>query len=101
LPTGAVFQKHVFNSRPVNSNVDQFHSFDGPVLFHRVEKRDIGEGKVGFHIFEAHDSSKLFNLKELCQKTMAMSMIVTNNINMLLYFNRTLTAKEIGKTLAI
>ena len=63
--TDRVFsQKQAFNSGAVNNSVDLFHSFDGPVLFHRVEKGDIGKGKVGFHVFEAHNSSKLFNLKE-------------------------------------
>lgn len=40
---------------------DGFHCFDGPVLFHRSKKRDIGEGEIGFHIFEAYDSTKRLN----------------------------------------
>ena len=61
---GVVSHKKAFNFGSLCSSVKIFHSFDGPVLFHRVKKRDIGECEVGFHALEAHSSSKQFNLKE-------------------------------------
>ena len=84
---GIVSQKQAFNSGPVDNRVDLFHSFDGPVLFHRVKKGDIGEGEVGFHIFEAHGSSKMLNLKELCQKSRDLSRYILNYINILALHN--------------
>jgi hypothetical protein len=78
-----------------------FHSFDSAILFHGVKKGYISKGEVGFHIFEAHSSSKRFYLKELCLKNRGLSSSIYNNINILSYFYRSLTAKEIGKTLAI
>jgi hypothetical protein len=101
LANRVVSQKQAFDSGPVDNGVDLFHSFDGPVLFHRVKKGYIGKGEIGFHVFEAHSSSRLFNLKELCLKTRAMSSNIINNIKILSYFYRSLTAKKIGKTLAI
>ena len=61
---GIVSQKQAFDFGPVNDPIDFFHSLDGPVLFHGVKNGDVGEGEIGFHIFEAHDSSKQFNLNE-------------------------------------
>ena len=101
LADRVVSHKQAFNPGPVDGGVEMFHSFYSPVFFHRVKKGDIGEGEVGFHVFEAHSSSKLFNLKELCQKRKHLSSNIINNINILSYFYRSLTAKEIGKTLAI
>jgi hypothetical protein len=98
---GVVSHKQVFYSGPINNGVDLFHSFDGPVLFHGIKKGYIGKGEVGFHVFEAHSSSRRFNLKELCLKRKHLSSNIINNINILSYFYRSLTAKEIGKTLAI
>jgi hypothetical protein len=82
---GIVSQEQAFNSGPVDSGVDLFHSFDSAVLFHRVKKGYISEGEVGFHIFEAHSSSKRFNLKELCQKNRGLSSNIYNNINILAF----------------
>ena len=65
---GIVSEQERFDSGPINDPIDFFHSLDGPVLFHGVKNGDVGEGKVGFHIFKAHDSSKQLNLKELCHK---------------------------------
>ena len=45
--------RQAFNSGPVDSGVDLFHSFNSPVLFHGSKERYIGEGEVGFHFFEA------------------------------------------------
>jgi hypothetical protein len=73
---GIVFHKQAFNSGPIDGGVDLFHSFNGPVLFHRVKKGYIGKGEVGFHIFEAHSSSKRFNLKELCLKRKHLSRYI-------------------------
>jgi len=101
LADRVVSHKQAFNSRPVDNGVDLFHSFDSPVLFHGVKKGYIGKGEVGFHVFEAHSSSKLFNLKELCLKRKHLSSNIINNIKILSYFYRSLTAKEIGRTLAI
>ena len=83
---GIVYEEERFDSGPINDTIDFFHSLDGPVLFHGVKNGDIGEGQIGFHIFKAHDSSKQFNLKKLCQKTMHLSIIIYNNINILSYF---------------
>ena len=47
------------------------------------KKGDIGEGEVGFHVFEAHSSSKMFNLKEFYQKSRGLSRYIFNNINIL------------------
>src|SRR5664280_480277 len=82
-----VSHKQVFYSGPINNGVDLFHSFDGPILFHRVKKGYIGKGEVGFHIFEAHSSSKRFYLKELCLKNRGLSSIIYNNINILALHN--------------
>jgi len=84
---GIVSQKQAFNSGPVDGDVDLFHSFNGPVLFHRVKKGYISEGEVGFHIFEAHSSSKRVYLKELCLKNRGMSSYINNNINILALHN--------------
>jgi hypothetical protein len=84
---GVVSQKQAFDSGPVDNVVDLFHSFDGPVLFHGVKKRYIGKGEVGFHVFEAHNSSKRFNLKELCLKSRGLSRHIYNNINILALHN--------------
>jgi hypothetical protein len=65
---GIFSHEEAFNSGPVDSGVDLFHSFNSPVLFHGSKERYIGEGEVGFHFFEAHSSSKKFYLKELCLK---------------------------------
>lgn len=86
FPSGVVYQKQVFNSGPVNRNIDQFHSLDGPVLFDRVKKREIGEGKTGFHIFKAHDSSRYINLKELYRGNRGLTRNIRNNIKILLHF---------------
>ena len=83
LADRVVSQKQAFNSGPVNNSVDLFHSFNSPVLFHRVKKGYIGEGEVGFHIFEAHSSSKRFYLKELCPKSRDLSRHICYNISIL------------------
>jgi len=87
LADRVVSQKQAFDSGPVDNGVDLFHSFDGPVLFHRVKKGYIGKGEIGFHVFEAHSSSKLFNLKELCLKGKHLSSNIINNINILALHN--------------
>jgi hypothetical protein len=84
---GIVSQKQAFNSGPIHRGVDLCHSFDSPVLFHGVKKGYIGEGKVGFHIFEAHSSSERFNLKELCQKNRGLLKYMHSNINILALYN--------------
>src|SRR5208283_75891 len=84
---GIVSQKQAFNSGPVDSGVDLFHSFNSPVLFHGSKERYIGEGEVGFHFFEAHSSSKKFYLKELCLKRNCLSRYLYNNINILALHN--------------
>src|SRR5659263_17585 len=83
LADRVVSQKQAFNSGPVDNGVDLFHSFDGPVIFHGIKKGYIGKGEIGFHVFEAHSSSKLFNLKELCLKRKHLSSNIINNINIL------------------
>jgi len=80
---GIVSHKQAFNSRPVDNSIDLFHSFDSPIFFHGVKKGNIGKGEVGFHFFEAHSSSTLFNLKELCQENRGLSSNIYNNINIL------------------
>jgi hypothetical protein len=87
LADWVVSQKQAFYSGPVDGGVDMFHSFNGPVLFHRVKKGYIGEGEVSFHLFEAHNSSKLFYLKELCRKSKHLSRYIYNNINILAFHN--------------
>ena len=62
---GIVFHEQAFNPGPVDGGVEMRHSFDGPVLFHRVEKGDIGKSKVGFHVFEAHSSSKRLEFRRI------------------------------------
>jgi len=83
---GIVSQKQTFYSGPINDTIDFFHSFDGPVLFHGVKNGDIGESEVGFHIFEAHDSSKRLNLEKFYQKRTGLSSNIMNNINILSHF---------------
>jgi hypothetical protein len=87
ISNGIISQKQAFNSGPINDTIDFFHLLDGPVLFHSVKNGDVGESKIGFHIFKAHDSSKKYNLKELCQKTVHLSMQIMNNINTLHQFS--------------
>ena len=87
LTDGVVSHKQAFNSGPVDSGVDLFHSFDSAILFHRVKKGYISKGEVGFHIFEAHSSSKRFYLKELCLKNRGLSSSIYNNINILALHN--------------
>src|SRR5664280_736442 len=82
---GIVSQKQAFNSGPVDSGVDLFHSFDSSVFFHGSKERYIGEGEVGFHFFEAHSSSKKFYSKELCLKRNCLSRYLYNNINILAF----------------
>jgi len=94
LADRVVSQKQAFNSGPVYGGVEMFHSFDGPVLFHRVKKGDIGEGEVGFHVFEAHSSSKRFYLKELCPKSRGLSRYIYNNINILALHNCKFAAEK-------
>src|ERR1035437_4152909 len=84
---GIVSHEQAFNSGPVDSGVDLFHSFDSAILFHRVKKGYISKGEVGFHIFEAHSSSKRFYLKELCLKNRGLSRSIYNNINILSLHN--------------
>jgi hypothetical protein len=55
-------------SRPIDSGIDLFRTADGAVTIQRVEKSDVGKGKVGFHFFEAHRLSRWVNLKKLWQK---------------------------------
>src|SRR5450756_1500611 len=93
LADRVVSQKQAFDSGPVHSGVDLLHSFDGPVLFHGVKKGDIGEGEVSFHLFEAHNSSKLFYLKELCLKSRGLSRHIYNNINILALHNCKFTTR--------
>jgi len=88
---GIISHKEAFNSGPVDSGVDLLHSFDSPVLFHGSKERYISEGEVGFHIFEAHSSSKKFYLKELCLKHNFLSRYLYNNINILALHNCFLT----------
>jgi hypothetical protein len=93
---GIVSQKQAFNSGPVDNVVDLFHSFDSPVLFHGVKKGYIGEGEIGFHIFEAHNSSELIYLKELCPKSRGLSSNYYNNINILALNNPNLLMDNTG-----
>jgi hypothetical protein len=65
---GITSQKQIFDAGPIHDGVDLFHSFDGPVLFHGIKKRDIGKGEIGFHFLEAHRSSRVMNLKEIWHK---------------------------------
>jgi len=84
---GIVSQEQTFDFGPINDAIDFFHSFDGSVLFHGSKKRDIGEGEIGFHIFEAHDdSSKGLNLDNFYQKNMGFSSNIINNIKILSSF---------------
>jgi hypothetical protein len=80
---GVVSHEQGFDFGPVDSGVDMFHSFDSPVLFHGVKKGYIGEGKVGFHFLECHNSSRLVYLKELWLKNKHLSRYIYNNINIL------------------
>ncbi len=40
-------QDQPLNPRPIDNGVDQFHSFDGSIMFQRRKQGDIGEGKIG------------------------------------------------------
>jgi len=84
---GIVSQKQAFDFGPVNDPIDFFHSLDGPVLFHGVKNGDVGEGEIGFHIFEAHGSSKQFNLQESWHKNTGMSREKINNIKYISHFS--------------
>jgi len=94
---GIFSHEEAFNSGPVDSGVDLFHSFNSPVLFHGSKERYIGEGEVGFHFFEAHSSSKKFYLKELCLKRNCLSRYICNNINILALNNCFLTGELLGE----
>jgi len=76
---GIVSQKQALDSGPI-------HSLDGPVLFHGVKNGNVGEGKIGFHIFEAHGSSRRFNLQESWPKKAEMLSKKANNIIYITYF---------------
>ena len=97
LFVGIFSHEEAFNSGPVDSGVDLFHSFNSPVLFHGSKERYIGEGEVGFHFFEAHSSSKKFYLKELCLKRNCLSRYLYNNINILALNNCFLTGELLGE----
>ena len=86
FPDGIISQKNTFDSGPVNDTIDFIHSLDGPVLFHGVKNGDIGEGEIGFHVFEAHGSSKQFNLQESWHKKAGMSRKIVNNIKYITHF---------------
>ena len=61
-------QEEFFDSGPIHDGIDLLHSFDSAVLFDRREKRDVSEGEVGLHFFEAHSSSREMNLKKIWHK---------------------------------
>jgi len=65
---GIVSQKQAFDFGPINDTIDFFHSLDGPVLFHGVKNGDIGEGEIGFHVFE-HNSSKRSKFEGILSET--------------------------------
>ena len=83
---GIVSQKQALDSGPINDTIDFIHSLDGSVLFHGVKNGDVGEGEIGFHIFEAHGSSRRFNLQELWHKKAGMSRKIVNNIKYITHF---------------
>jgi hypothetical protein len=56
------------------NSVDLLHSFDGPVTIQRVEEDDVGKGRRGVYLLEAHGSSKCRFLKEIWQKTEEMTI---------------------------
>ena len=62
---GIVFHEQIIDSGPIHDGVDLLHSLDGSVLFDRREKREICKGKIGFHFFEAHSSSRVMNLMKI------------------------------------
>ena len=41
----------------------------GPVFFDGSKKREICKGEIGFHFLEAHSSSRVTNLMEVCHKS--------------------------------
>jgi len=49
---GIVCHEQIINAGLIHDGVDLFHSFDGPVLFDRREKREICKGEIGFHFLE-------------------------------------------------
>lgn len=50
---------------PIDDGVDLFHSFDSPVFLHGRKEVEVGEGEIGLHLLEAHNSSRVMNLKEI------------------------------------
>lgn len=52
----------------------------GAVTIQRVEKSNVGKGKIGLHFFEAHGSSKRLDFKELWQKLMNVKIYVNKFI---------------------
>jgi hypothetical protein len=65
---GVISYKDAIDVGPIDSGIDLLHSFDGAVTIEGVEKRDVGKGEVGIDFFEAHNSSRLIDLRELWQK---------------------------------
>lgn len=53
-----------------------------------------GDQKIGFHIFEAHDSSNRLNLGGFYQKNMGLSRNIMNNIKILPVDNSEFLAKK-------
>ena len=63
FPDGIISDEDAINVCPIDSGIDLLHPLNGAVAIERVEKSDIGKGKVGIHFLEAHSSSKWQDLK--------------------------------------
>lgn len=68
LPVGVISDQDAIDTRPIDNGIDFLHSFDREVTFERIDKSDVGKGKVGIDFFEAHSSSKTVNGQKLWQK---------------------------------
>ena len=75
-----ISNKDTVYSGPIDNGIDLFHSADGAVTIQRVEKSNVGKGKIGLHFFEAHGSSKRLDFKELWQKLMNVKIYVNKFI---------------------
>ena len=75
--------EQIFDTRPIHSRADLFHSCDSPVMFHRRKERNTRKGQVSFYFFEAINSCRVKSLVELRNKNGHIS----SNISMLSLYN--------------
>jgi len=54
--------------RPIDKDINLWHTIDGTVVIERIEKGDVGKRGVGIDFLEAYSSSRQQDLKKLWRK---------------------------------